>query len=131
MINGRGDTLNQHDILTGLNADGTVATGMTREDWTSNASTSKAFVGHHDRIGLKDDAPSKSWNASHRAAAARRICRKPAAPARSIASRRIAGWPNSQHPVQRFLGANLVVRLNVRRDGADCTEHGRVVGEAE
>ena len=64
-INGRGDTPNQHDILTGSNADGTVAAGMTCEDWTSNASTGKAFVGHHDRIGLKDDAPSKSWNASH------------------------------------------------------------------
>jgi hypothetical protein len=64
-VKGRGDTPNEHDILTGSNADGTVATGMTCEDWTSNASTSKAFVGHHDRIGLKDDAPSKSWNASH------------------------------------------------------------------
>jgi hypothetical protein len=65
VINGRGDTPNQHDILTGSNADGTVAAGMTCEDWTSNASASKGFVGHHDRIGLKDDAPSKSWNASH------------------------------------------------------------------
>jgi hypothetical protein len=64
-VKGRGDTPNQHDILTGSNADGTVAAGMTCEDWTSNASTSKGFVGHHDRIGLKDDAPSKSWNASH------------------------------------------------------------------
>jgi hypothetical protein len=65
MVKGRGDTPNQHDILTGSNADGTVAAGMTCEDWTSNASASKAFVGHHDRIGLRDDAPSKSWNASH------------------------------------------------------------------
>jgi hypothetical protein len=64
-VKGRGDTPNEHDILTGSNADGTLAAGMTCEDWTSNASTSKAFVGHHDRIGLKDDAPSKSWNASH------------------------------------------------------------------
>lgn len=65
VINGRGDTPNMHDILTGSNADGTVAAGMTCEDWTSNAADGKAFVGHHDRIGLKDDAPSKSWNASH------------------------------------------------------------------
>jgi hypothetical protein len=64
-VKGRGDTPNMHDILTGSNADGTVAAGMTCEDWTSNASASKAFVGHHDRIGLRDDAPSKSWNASH------------------------------------------------------------------
>ena len=65
MVKGRGDTPNQHDILTGSNADGTAAAGMTCEDWTSNASTGKAFVGHHDRMGLRDDAPSKSWNASH------------------------------------------------------------------
>ncbi len=64
-VKGRGDTPNMHDILTGSNATGTVAAGMTCEDWTSNASASKAFVGHHDRIGLRDDAPSKSWNASH------------------------------------------------------------------
>ena len=53
-----------HDILTGSNADGTVAIGVTCEDWTSDGAGS-AFVGHHDRIGLRDDAPSKSWNASH------------------------------------------------------------------
>jgi hypothetical protein len=23
------------------------------------------MVGHHDHMGLRDDAPSKSWNASH------------------------------------------------------------------
>lgn len=63
-VKGRGDNPNMHDILTGSNADGTVAAGMTCEDWTSNGSGS-AFVGHHDRIGLRDDAPSKSWNASH------------------------------------------------------------------
>ena len=63
-VNGRGDTPNMHDILTGSNADGTVAAGMTCEDWTNNGA-GQAFVGHHDRIGLRDDAPSKSWNASH------------------------------------------------------------------
>jgi hypothetical protein len=64
VVNGRGDDPNTHDILTGSNADGTVAAGMTCDDWTNNGE-GKAFVGHHDRIGLKDDAPSKSWNASH------------------------------------------------------------------
>jgi len=64
VVNGRGDTPNMHDILTGSNADGTSAVGMSCADWTSNGSGS-AFVGHHDRIGLRDDAPSKSWNASH------------------------------------------------------------------
>ncbi len=63
-VNGRGDTPNMHDILTGSNADGTVATDMTCGDWTNNGAGS-AFVGHHDRIGLRDDAPAKSWNASH------------------------------------------------------------------
>jgi hypothetical protein len=63
-VSGRGDTPNTHDILTGSNADGTVAAGMTCKDWTNNGA-GQAFVGHHDRIGLRDDAPSKSWNASH------------------------------------------------------------------
>ena len=64
MVNGRGDAPNMHDILTGTQADGTVAAGMTCGDWTNNGA-GQAFVGHHDRIGLRDDAPSKSWNASH------------------------------------------------------------------
>lgn len=67
VIPGRGDQVNQHDILTGSNADGTLATGqsdMTCSNWTSS-STGAAMVGHHDRMGLRDDAPSKSWNASH------------------------------------------------------------------
>lgn len=64
-VNGRGDTPNQHDILTGSNADGTLAgADMTCGDWTLNGEGS-AMVGHHDRVGLRDDAPSKSWNASH------------------------------------------------------------------
>ena len=64
IVNGRGDTPNMHDILTGSNADGTVASGMTCDDWTNNGG-GQAFVGHHDRIGRTDDAPAKSWNASH------------------------------------------------------------------
>ena len=66
-IPGRGDSVNQHDILTGSSAEGNLATGegdMTCANWTSS-STCAAMVGHHDRMGLRDDAPSKSWNASH------------------------------------------------------------------
>jgi hypothetical protein len=66
-INGRGDTPNRHDILTGSQADGTAFPpdkDMTCKNWTSSAEGT-AMVGHHDRIGLRDDAPSKSWNASH------------------------------------------------------------------
>jgi hypothetical protein len=64
VVQGRGDTPNRHDILTGSNPDGTAVLGMTCDDWTSNGEGS-AMVGHHDRIGLRDDAPSRSWNSSH------------------------------------------------------------------
>ncbi|MDX1367022.1 hypothetical protein [Pseudomonas sp.] len=66
-IKGRGDTPNMHDILTGSQADGTAfAAGEdhTCNNWTSSGEGS-AQVGHHDRMGLRDDAPSRSWNASH------------------------------------------------------------------
>ena len=63
-IEGRGDSPNRHDILTGSNPDGTAIADMTCNDWTSNGE-GQAMVGHHDRMGLQDDAPSKSWNSSH------------------------------------------------------------------
>ena len=63
-INGRGDSPNRHDILTGSDANGMAVADRTCGDWTNNGEGS-AFVGHHDRMGLRDDAPSKSWNASH------------------------------------------------------------------
>jgi hypothetical protein len=49
-VNGRGDTPNRHDILTGSNPDGTAAQN-TCGNWTSSAEGS-ATVGHHDRMGL-------------------------------------------------------------------------------
>jgi hypothetical protein len=67
-VNGRGDTPNTHDILTGSQADGTAFAGAedrTCGNWTSSAAEGAAMVGHHDRQGLRDDAPSRSWNASH------------------------------------------------------------------
>jgi hypothetical protein len=67
-INGRGDTPNMHDILTGTQPDGTAFAGsedMTCGNWTKSGSEGAAVVGHHDRQGLRDDAPSKSWNSSH------------------------------------------------------------------
>lgn len=63
-VNGRGDRPNMHDILTGSNAAGMVVAGKTCNNWT-NSGQGSAFVGHHDRKGLRDDAPSKSWNSSH------------------------------------------------------------------
>ncbi|MDA7085477.1 hypothetical protein PH586_03605 [Pseudomonas sp. SA3-5] len=67
MIKGRGDTPNRHDILTGSQADGTAFAAdqdHTCGNWTSSSEGS-AQVGHHDRMGLRDDAPSRSWNSSH------------------------------------------------------------------
>lgn len=67
VINGRGDTPNRHDILTGSQSDGTAfAPGddKTCKNWTSSTQGA-AIVGHADRQGLKDDEPSKSWNNSH------------------------------------------------------------------
>ncbi len=66
-IQGRGDTPNRHDILTGSQPDGRAfppGQDMTCGNWTSS-SQGQAMVGHHDRIGLRDDDASKSWNSSH------------------------------------------------------------------
>lgn len=66
-IKGRGDQPNQHDILTGSQLDGTAFSAgadMTCGNWTSS-DQGAAMVGHHDRTGLDDSAPSKSWNTSH------------------------------------------------------------------
>jgi hypothetical protein len=65
VVNGRGDTPNMHDILTGSNLDGTLATGTgdtTCGNWTSNG-TGSALVGHHDRQG--GGANPNSWNSAH------------------------------------------------------------------
>jgi hypothetical protein len=66
-IPGRLFVVNQHDILTGSTPDGRAfppGKDMTCGNWTKNGEGS-ATVGHHDRMGLRDDAPSKSWNSSH------------------------------------------------------------------
>jgi hypothetical protein len=68
VVNGRGDSPNRHDILTGSQPDGTAFAGAedrTCGDWTRSGAEGAAMVGHHDRRGLRDDAPSRSWNASH------------------------------------------------------------------
>jgi hypothetical protein len=65
VVNGRGDTPNQHDILTGSQQDGTAFTdGMdhTCSNWTSSGEGS-AQVGHHDRQGGGPNPTS--WNSSH------------------------------------------------------------------
>jgi hypothetical protein len=68
MVNGRGDTPNRHDILTGSQPDGTAfpaGEDRTCGNWTLSGAEGAAMVGHHDRMGLRDDAPSRSWNSSH------------------------------------------------------------------
>jgi hypothetical protein len=67
-INGSGDTPNTHDVLTGSQPDGTAFAGdedRTCGNWTKSGTEGAAMLGHHDRIGLRDDAASKSWNSSH------------------------------------------------------------------
>jgi hypothetical protein len=67
VVNGRGDTPNMHDILTGSQPDGTVIAGQTDStcrNWTSSGEGA-AMVGHSDRTGLDESAPAKSWNSSH------------------------------------------------------------------
>jgi hypothetical protein len=65
VVNGRGDTPNMHDILTGSGLDGRSVAGgddTTCNNWTS-AATGSALVGHHDRGGGGTN-PS-SWNSAH------------------------------------------------------------------
>jgi hypothetical protein len=74
VVNGRGDTPNQHDILTGSTAEGRLAEpepgtpdqpapeNLTCNNWTSSG-PNRAIVGHHDRTG--GGAAPTSWNASH------------------------------------------------------------------
>jgi hypothetical protein len=75
LVNGVGDTPNQHDILTGSTPDGrafTDAADHTCSNYTSNAAAQPAagqpappgpsvMLGHHDRLG----GPNASWNAVH------------------------------------------------------------------
>ncbi|MDH3988239.1 MAG: hypothetical protein OEV34_03870 [Gammaproteobacteria bacterium] len=65
-INGRGDSPNRHDILTGSNLDGTAFAGgedHSCQDWTYSGSDGSAQVGHHDRTG--GGANPTSWNNAH------------------------------------------------------------------
>jgi hypothetical protein len=67
VINGRGDTPNRHDALTGSQPDGTAfgpEADRTCKSWTSSTQGA-AMVGHSDRIGLREDDASHSWNSSH------------------------------------------------------------------
>lgn len=65
IVNGRGDSPNQHDILTGSTIDGReVEDGAnhTCSNWTSSG-TGSAHVGHFDRTGGGQNPTS--WNSAH------------------------------------------------------------------
>ncbi len=67
VVNGRGDTPNKHDILTGSQPDGTAfpaGDDKTCGNWTKSGD-GVAIVGHADRTGLDTTPPALSWNSSH------------------------------------------------------------------
>ena len=68
VVNGRGDTPNMHDILTGSQPSGIGIAGAGVDtncgNWTKDGAGA-AMVGHSDRTGLDDSVPAKSWNSSH------------------------------------------------------------------
>jgi hypothetical protein len=69
VVNGRGDTPNQHDMLTGSNMDGTLATGApdtTCRNWTSSSPDGRAMLGHFDKQGGGQNP--NSWNSAHASA---------------------------------------------------------------
>lgn len=66
-VNGRGDTPNTHDMLTGSDPEGMYSNAggdTTCKNWTSEADGS-AILGHHDLMGLADSRHMHSWNSAH------------------------------------------------------------------
>ena len=97
-VNGRGDTPNMHDILTGSQADGRAFPGaddMTCGNWTrarparrwSATTTAWGFA----TTSRRSPGTRRTRRAARTAAAARTRCAAPAAPACSTASRRTEG----------------------------------------
>ena len=67
IVNGVGDTPNQHDMLTGSGMDGKALpanVNLTCNNWTSSQYGS-AIVGHVDRKGNAETIFQHSWNSSH------------------------------------------------------------------
>ena len=68
IVKGRGDTPNEHDILTGSRDDGSAfapQSDTTCGAWTQSGATGSAVVGHPDRNGPLPEAWATSWNFSH------------------------------------------------------------------
>ena len=57
----------EHDILTGSTSDGRLMPGMTCSDWTSDATSAQAQVGHSDGLGPGGDQSGtlSSWSSAH------------------------------------------------------------------
>ena len=69
-INGQWDGSpmpNEHDVLTGSDAEGRVMPGKTCEDWTSESADISAQIGHSDGLGpgQSSNPPFNSWQSSH------------------------------------------------------------------
>lgn len=69
-VNGRGDTPNKHDMLTGSRPDGTAFPGapfadMSCGNWTQSGAGGSAMTGHHDRVGPIATPWATSWNSTH------------------------------------------------------------------
>lgn len=70
LVNGKGDTPNTHDMLTGSRPDGTAFPGapfadMTCGNWTKSSAEGSAMTGHHDAQGPNGSAWATSWNSTH------------------------------------------------------------------
>ena len=67
-VNGRGDSPNRHDILTGSQPDGRAfpaGEDKTCGNWTKGGTDGSAMLGHFDRAGPIDASWATSWNSSH------------------------------------------------------------------
>ena len=68
VVNGRGDTPNMHDVLTGSQANGRAFPAdqeLTCGNYTKSGVDGAVQLGHSDRQGLTDDYVAKSWNSTH------------------------------------------------------------------
>ncbi|MGO4174119.1 hypothetical protein [Bosea sp. TAF32] len=68
IVNGIGDRPNEHDMLTGSQADGTAfgpGDDRTCGNYTRSGTEGAVMMGHHDRTGLDQSPPAKSWNMAH------------------------------------------------------------------
>jgi hypothetical protein len=92
VVNGRGDTPNRHDMLTGSQPDGTAfvgGTNLTCNDWTSGGRGARSSVTSTVRAAAT--APPPGTRRTPPGAAARRTFAPPAATACTTASRSDAG----------------------------------------